>query len=269
MFLKNILRCLAAVLVLVVNAPVYAQEWQELKGKHFIVLYNFNEDTSAVREVLRKAEEYYAKIARKIGYSRYSNFWTWEDRVRIVIFPNQQTFMQKTGQPAWSLGYAARDSSVFKTRAIVTYRLEHGFLDELLPHEIGHLILRDFIGFDTPIPVWFEEGVSQLYEKDKPEKADRLMKLLISRNMSIPINSLHRWDIRKEKDANRAMIFYAQSVSLVDFMITKYGSSAFGRLCRSLKEGKSFDDALRVSYSNMINNLDDLEMKWARSMKRQ
>lgn len=46
-----------------------------------------------------RAEEYYHKIAYQIGYARYGNFWTWNDRVRIIVYPDQKVFMMETQQP--------------------------------------------------------------------------------------------------------------------------------------------------------------------------
>ncbi len=247
---------------------VYGASWQELKGKHFVVYYTFQQDTPIARKVLRKAEGYYDTIGKKIGYSRYSDFWTWEDRAKIIIFPNKESFMRNTGQPAWSLGYSARDSHLFKSRIIVTYRLENNFLDGLLPHEISHLVLRDFIGFDRHIPVWFDEGVAQLCEKNKLRKADRLMRRLVKKKQYIPLNILSKWDIRKEKDSKKVTVFYAQSVSIVDYLIRHFGSAAFGRLCRNLQDGKTMEDAIKIAYSNMINSFSALERKWVYDMQK-
>ncbi len=244
-------------------------DWQELKGKHFVVIYSLEGNRKSARTILRRAEEYYDKIARSIGYSRYAHFWTWEERVKIVIFPDQDTFRSATGQPAWSLGYAVRDSQLFRSRIIVTYRHEFDFLDGLLPHEISHLIIRDFIGFEAEIPVWFDEGVAQLFDADKKIQARDFMQNMVEAGSYVPFSILHSWDVRREKDPQKVMVFYAQSVSVVDFLITRYGSDAFGRLCREMKDGKNFEEALRSAYTNTIDSLADLEAKWLGYLVRQ
>ncbi|MFH1360030.1 MAG: peptidase MA family metallohydrolase [Candidatus Omnitrophota bacterium] len=246
----------------------YAEPWLHLKDKHFIVYYNFKEDTSAARRVLRKAESYYDKIAAQIGYTRYSNFWTWNDRAKIIIFPNQETFVNNTQQPLWSRGYANHHSQLFGSRIIVTYRQEHGFLDGLLPHEISHLILRDFIGFDRPLPVWFDEGIAQLYEKDRKRLGELIMKPLAQKNQHIPFDTLFQMQIYQQNNADIVRIFYAQSLSIIDFLIRTYGSSAFERLCWNLKEGKDMDEALRSAYTYSISSRKDLEEKWLRATSR-
>ncbi len=259
---------LAAGVLYLFPFPAQAETWQQLKDKHFIVLYNFKEDTRAAETVLRRAEEYYSKIANQIGYSRYANFWTWDERVKIIIFPSQEAFMQTTGQPAWSRGYSNRDSRLFRSRTIITYRQESEFLEGVLPHEVGHLILKDFVGFNTTVPLWFEEGVAQLQESDKKLRADQSLRPVIKRGIHIPFNLLMAWDIRKETDSQKVSLFYLQSVSIVDFLLKRYGSGSFGNLCRGLKNGKGFEEALRAAYSSaFFKSIEELEKKWLSDMK--
>ena len=248
--------------ILTIALSAFAQDWQELKDKHFVVFYSLKEDSQAVQRVIRRAEEYYDKIAYQIGYARYSNFWTWKERVKIIIFPDQQSFVRSTGQPPWSKGYADRDSQLFKSRIIVTFQQEHEFLEGVLPHEIGHLILRDFIGFDREIPLWFEEGVAQLHEANKKLMVDQFMRPLIKKNQHIPFDVFVRLDIRSVEKSRQANVFYAQSVSVINFLIKRFGSEAFGRLCRHLKDGKDMDEALRISFARSIHSTKDLEKEW-------
>ncbi len=248
-------------------ADVRAGNWEFVNGKHFVIYYKAAQDSSLAQTVARKAEEYYIKVADQIGYSRYTNFWTWEERVKIFIFPDQQAFIQGTGQQPWSYGYADSDSRLFRSRIVVTYRQNQDFIDGLLPHEISHLILKDFVGFNTAVPLWFQEGVAQLCEVNKRVNADLVMKALIKKNEYIPLTVLMGWDIRRESDNRKVTIFYAQSVSLVDFLIRTYGSGNFGLLCRGLKEGKSFQEAIMSAYRGVLRSVDDLEIKWINYMK--
>ena len=251
----------------VTGRGICAPPWSQLKEQHFVVYYT-PDDESLGRLVLRKAEEYYSRIALEIGYSRYSTFWTWDDRVKIFIFPDQKSYRQSTGQPQWSTGYANKDSHLFKTRMIVTFRQEDQFLDGLLPHEISHLILHDFVGFERTIPIWFDEGVAQLNESDKKNIAHQVMTKLIVQNQFIPLDALMQWDIRRETDSKKVSVFYAQSVSVVDFLIHEYGSDAFSFLCRNLKDGKDMEEAIRVAYSGSLDSVSILQEKWMRYMKK-
>ena len=93
------------------------------------------------------------------------------------------------------------------------------------------------------------------------------MKDVAAKEMNIPIRELMTMEIKQEKDPVKVQLYYLQSVSIVDFLITKYGSSEFGQLCVHLKEGKVFEEALKLTYVSIIGSVDDLEKKWLRDLK--
>lgn len=257
-------------------------EWGRLKGKHFVIYYGPPQDRTIALKLLHRAEKYYRSIGAQIGYTRYSRFWTWDNRVKIIMFPDQQSFVVNTGRPDWAKGYVDRDAHLFQSRTIVTYKQEHEFFDGVLPHEISHLVLHDFITSPSfpaiitennpvqhrAISLWFDEGVAQLQEREKSAIADQMMRILMKRGQYIDFHYLSQWDIRKERDVFKIKVFYAQSLSVIEFLIKTYGSAAFGRLCRNLKDGKTFEEALRHAYTNRIDTLSDLEEKWVRYMSR-
>lgn len=247
---------------IVFPSGVKAQLWQEKKSEHFVIQYQKSSDYMWAGSVLRQAENYYRIIADQIGYQRYKKFWTWEDRVRIIIYPNQETFSRETNQPAWSKGGVIRDKKLFLTKTIISFKQEDNFLDGVLPHEISHLVLRDAIGFDKPIGIWFDEGMAQLQEKSKREIAKEFMRRYLVKNKPIPLNVLLTKGIRLEIDPIKVSLFYAQSISVVDFLMTKYGRYKFSELCRNLREGKNFQQALKSSYPVTFEKIGDLEKKW-------
>jgi len=230
------------------------------------VLFPSQEQSLFARRILKEAERYYKDIAEEIGYTRYGNFWTWDDRARIILFPDKASFIETTGQPGWSTGFAGRDALLFSSRTIVTYPQEEEFFDGVLPHEISHLIMADFLGGQQNIPVWLDEGVAQLQEKHKSEIARAMMQILVPGRRHVPFVTMMYWDISRETDNAKVKIFYTQSLSMVEFMIKRYGSSAFGRLCRLMRDGRNFEEALRVSYSNRVASIADLEEQWIKSI---
>ena len=129
------------------------------------------------------------------------------------------------------------------------------------------MILHDFIPARN-IPVWFDEGVAQIQEAHKSAYANKLMRVLVSRGNFINFGTLFVWDISEERDKIKVDIFYAQSLSIVEFMINKYGSGAFARLCRNLSDGQHFEEALRKAYSGNITSIADLQEKWVKYFQR-
>ena len=216
--------------------------------------------------MLNRAEAFYIRIADDIGYGRYEDFWTWDRRVVITLYPDQYAFARFTGSPAWSKGFASRDTRVFRERAIVSYNGQPNFLEEVLPHEIAHLMLWDYIGSGQTkrLPVWFEEGVAQLEEQGRPEKVLEAMRPLVLRHGHIPFFSLSRMTITGEDDPQKVSLFYAQSLSIVLFLVQKFGKDSFHRLCAELRGGYSFDAALDRAYPFVFGSLDALEARWVR-----
>lgn len=241
---------------------VAAQDWFSFKGRHFIVFYNDNSLRSQAQKVLGKAEEGYETIAEQLGYSRYQHFWTWGERVAIFIYADKEDFLRETGQPSWSLGYAGRDAFVSLARKIVTYNQEENFLNGILQHEMSHLMLRDFVG---TVPVWFDEGIAQYQEVQKREPTERFMRSMIAQGVTIPLPVLMHWDIRTLQNPHTVALFYAQSLSLVDFLIRVYGQRNFLKLCYRLKEGDHLTEALRKTYGLGDKTLQELEEKWVKS----
>lgn len=278
--IKSQRRLLAAAmfLSLQIATSAHAEEWRESKGGHFVVYYG--KDESFAGEVLNKAEAYYRNIASGLGYAKYSEFWIWDNRAKIYIYPDHESYLKATGQPAWSHGLAD-----YKKKEIVSYVWSEGFVESLLPHEMAHLIFRDFVRFAGQVPTWMDEGVAQWAEESKRDYMIGLVKDLLNNDFLITIKDMMKIDLKyiKEKDVlyTREIItktggsgvvfltgdklikaYYVEGFSIVSFLITKYGSIRFAQLCRELRDGKMLEDALKASYPNQISNLKELQSEW-------
>lgn len=238
------------------------QPFQEVRGEHFLVEFTDEQERTVAGQVLDRAELYYGKITSDIGRSRHQQSWAWDRRVRIVLYPDQFSYNRFTGQPQWSKAYASRYSKFFSSRVIVSWLGQPGFLEEALPHEIAHLVLWDFLGFSSKVPLWLEEGIAQLAESDKREIVQQAIKQVQASGQIIPLAALAGTDIVNEKDIAKVSLFYAQSLSLVLFMIEKHGRDSFRRLLRELRDGKDFEQALQTSYPLVFPSVNDLEKRW-------
>jgi hypothetical protein len=271
------LSCLITVLVLFYGT-CFAQDWKEAKGEHFLVYFTQNE--LVANDVLKKAEVYYRDIAIDLGYPRYSDFWTWDNRVKIYIYPDHDSYIKATSQPDWSQGLAD-----YKKKQIISYAWSKGFVDSLLPHEITHLIFRDFVGFKGQIPLWLDEGVAQWSEKNKRKQIEGIVKELYLNNALISLEDMMKLDVRRLKDKEKVYIrsirtkegqrgilflsaenlvntYYVQAVSLVEFLIDRYGADSFANFCRQLRDGKDLEEALKFAYPMSVRGMAELEDKW-------
>jgi len=240
-------------------AVVTAEDWKIIKGEHFQVYYIDNKKFAG--EVLSHAEKYYDKIAADLGYSRYDNFWRWDNRAKIYLYRTHEDFILATGKNPWIYGTVK-----YYEKEIISYEWSAGLLDLLLPHEIAHLIFRDFVGFpdgdERGIPLWLDEGVAQWEEEERRKDSIETVKKLIREKSYIPIAELMDLDVRTKSDRALSNKFYAQAVTLVGYMIKEYGPSKFNLFCRQLRDGKSVNAALSFVYTNSMPDIKSLEEKW-------
>jgi hypothetical protein len=256
-----------------------AVEWKTLSGEHFII--NYLSDESFAEDVSHKAEIYYRNIATDLGYPRYTEFWTWEKRVKIFIYPNHNSFLKATGQPAWSHGMAD-----YNMKSISGYTGSVGFLDSVLPHEIAHLIFRDFVGFTGEIPLWLDEGVAQWGESEKRQGIKNMIKSMYKEAKLLQVKDMMKLDMYRLKSMNRLFVrpalakkgsepgtlflttealvdlYYIEAVSLITFLIEKFGSYSFSAFCRALRNGDSVDRALKSAYPDHFRSLEEFESRW-------
>lgn len=234
-------------------------EWKLVKGTHFIIQYQ--NDKRFAEKVLHQAEKNYKRIVLNLGYAKKENFWLWEDRAVISLYKTREEFANAVGAPGWAAGKAD-----YKKRTIAGIEGSEIFIGSVLPHEMGHLVFRDFIGFGDNAPLWLDEGVAQWQDEASRERARKTAVMLYEMNRLMPLAVLTASDIRTVGEAERAVEFYSQSVSLVGFMVEKYGTERFTRFCRKLRDGNSMNDALRFTYDEGLRSIEELERQWSKSL---
>ncbi len=233
----------------VVGASGGGDDWSTLKGKHFIV--SFQDDAVFAAEVLRHAETYYDSIVKQLGFKRLDNFWLWERRAEIRIHRSRKSFAEQTGAPIWAVARAS-----LRERMIDVCGANAALLRSRLPHEMAHLIFREYIGFKGEVPLWLDEGVAQWCEWGARQASIPYLQEWI------PLRDLTMMDVRKVDDSRLAHLFYAEAASLVRYLVTVHGRGKFTKLCRQLRDGKTLERALRFTYPQSISSMATLEREW-------
>lgn len=252
---SSVFTALGLLLVWCAVPAIGEDAWQELKGKHFVVYYM--EDEKAARATLNRAENYYKTITADLGFTRHDRFWLWEKRVSIRLYQSREAFVKDTSAPAWAAGAANHDK-----REISGVENMTSFVDGVLPHEMTHLMFREFIGLGEDMPVWLNEGVAMWEEAGRRKDAREATAGLARSNRLIPLRKLMAMDVRKSDDTGLVTVFYAESIALVGYLIEEHGSDRFGKFCRGIRDGSGLEEALRLSYPAEIGTVEKLETEW-------
>jgi len=232
-------------------SAVTEELWQSKKSTHFTVYYKTEAARDYVDELLRFAEKYYETITEELGFRRFE-FWTWDKKCKIHLYSSLEEYQEAANQPRWS-GAAAYP----KERLIITFLGKPDFFETILPHEMAHLIFREFVGYKTDLPLWLDEGIACLQEKSNRELYLRIAKILVKTSVFIPLEKLT--EIRREGLVMQD-VFYAESASVVQFLLKEYGNEKFVDYCRKLRDNRNWKVSLIEVYG--FKNLSEMNEKW-------
>jgi Peptidase MA superfamily len=236
-----------------------AETWQEKTSTHFRVFYQQN--PAFATAVLAYAEGYYNQIRLDLGLThvvqRDQVPWLWDKRCQIYLYPDRQAYRQATGAPAWSGGFVN-----YQRRMVYSHLGVSSFLEQTLPHELAHIIFREFVGFDNNrIPRWLDEGVAQYAELNRREETWDVMRQGLTQGIYIPLDQLNALHVG-HASGGAAHVFYTQAATLVQFFLAAYGPRRFLDFCSNLRDGYSVERALSFATGGSIASLSALEDAW-------
>jgi tetratricopeptide (TPR) repeat protein len=184
----------------------------------------------------------------------------WSPRCDVYLHPTVKGYTQTRGNPpATSPGHStiSLDSGRVVERRIDVRCDEPNMLSAVLPHETTHVVFAGRFGRHH-VPRWADEGAAVLSEPRERINLhlDNLPKHRREGTL-LGIGQLLRME--QYPEARLVGPFYAQSVSLVEFLCKKKGASTFTRFLRTGLDG-GYEEALRRHYG--YHSVDELEREW-------
>lgn len=185
--------------------------------------------------------------------------------VKIYAYARLEDFHSAVGsrtQPGL-VGLAAGTDRVYvyapPTRQGITQAVDY------LRHELAHLIVGQLT--ENPYadpPRWLNEGLASYLMRDEQElrQLEAALAQALRQNRLISLRSLAS---QFPSDDTGVALAYAESYSVVKYIIETYGGEKFGELLRTFKEGTLPDDALR----KVLNvDTEKLEQDWHQYLRR-
>ncbi|NHZ72212.1 MAG: hypothetical protein GWP17_03895 [Aquificales bacterium] len=137
-----------------------------------------------------------------------------------------------------------------------------GWGSSTMRHELAHLVIGQYgwscVGGSRP--TWLNEGLAVYAEGDPAPDIAASIDQATQNNSFEPLRSLNG---AFSSHGPEAGIAYAQSYSVVDFLLAAYGQEAMQTLLLTLAEGVGYDEALTQVYGM---DVDALESAWRVAM---
>jgi len=220
--------------------------WRSLtEGK--VTIYWYEGNDSFAQEIMLSAQQALARLAEDTGAEL-------EKPVKLYIYANARDLQGAMIYPQeWTGGVAFTRYDIIAI-GIAPDNLYWG--KRAVAHELTHLVIHQMT-FNPygDLPTWLDEGLAMYAEGALgPEFRVHLNnavaeKSLISvRSLSSPFSAY----------AEQSYLSYAQSYSLVDFLISNYGQTQMLELLLTFRQGSSYDGALEKVYGFDMDGLDTL-----------
>jgi hypothetical protein len=128
-------------------------------------------------------------------------------------------------------------------------------------HEMIHLYMDEALSAPgSRIPAWLNEGLAMYFEAGDKGRARTVSRASISGTL-LPIRSMGRVPGRPADVG----LFYAQSSSIVGYLMDSYDDDSMVDLLNFLSQGRPFDPAFEASFGF---DLEELDRQWRASVRR-
>lgn len=223
--------------------------WKSKDRNSITILWYEGKDSFA-GELMKAAEEASLRLSEDIGA-------VLETQVRIYVYASYADLRGALVFPQeWTGGVAYTNYGIIAIGIPLT-GLEWG--KRAISHELAHLVVHQaiFSGYGVDLPTWLNEGLAMYSEGVlSPDFAARLQNA-IDEDRVFTVRSLSSSFPTDEESARLA---YAQSYSLVAFLLEEHGSRAkMTELLDAFKNGSGYVEALDMVYGL---DIDQLYSEW-------
>jgi hypothetical protein len=220
---------------------------RSFESDHFIISWDGDKDANVGARVKSILEDAYEEVVADLGIRPVK-------KTRVILY-TRQNFKTVTGAHDWVGG-------LFDGRIRIPVKNFLSAEEEIrgtIRHEYTHVAV-DYV--TKKVPAWLNEGLAQYYERRAISGWMPLLKKAKNAKLLFSLEEI-TGNFTRHKDANRARLAYAQSHSLMLFIMEEYGPKVVGQFLKKLGEGKTAAEACRAA---MHLSLEDLYEDWAESL---
>jgi Peptidase MA superfamily len=213
-----------------------------------LTLFWYTGGDSFARQLMDTCQEGLARLTQEIG--------TYPEKpIKIYIYASTSDLQgAMISSQEWTGGVAFTDFGIIAI-SIPPSELDWG--KRAVVHELTHLVVRQatFSPYGQ-LPLWLDEGLAMYNEGELDPDFRSCLEEAILKDELISVRSLcSPFSAYSEK----ACLSYAQSYSIVEYLLDNYGQDKMLNLLALLKQGNTYDGALADVYGF---DMDGLDARW-------
>ncbi len=217
-----------------------------------ISLYWYYGSESFAKELMLAAQEALVKLARDTGA-------TLEDPVRIYVYADSSALQGAMINAQDWAGGAAYVSENAIAIGVSPGNIAWG--KRAVVHELAHLVTHQMVSNPySYIPTWLNEGISMYAEGEMEPTYYNYLSQAVANGSLVSVRTLSS---PFSAYSSKTYLSYAQSLSLVEYLIETYGQEKMLQLLTIFKQGSTYDDAFISVYGFDMDGLDALWREYA------
>lgn len=213
----------------------------------------------------QKLAEYLSGLSEKI-YDEIVSDAGVEPRagIQIYIEHTHEAFLDRQPHPVkapeWAAGLAYPELNLVILKA--PHAALYGTIDPVktFRHELSHLILHQAL-IGARLPKWLDEGFAMYEAREWTLRTTAVITAVTLKKRFIPLTSLeHEFPVA----FSEAEVAYAQSFSMVSYLLSTHGREAFHQFILNLKKGKTLNQCMQNAFGLSFY---ELELRWHKYLR--
>ena len=225
--------------------------WQEIETEQ-VSVYFYTGNEAFNRRILGSAQGTLDELQSRFGVER-------SRPIRIWVYDSYDDFSGATepNSEPWFVGasYPGR----YLIQAVIPTDNDSE-IGRIIPHEVTHQLVYQATENPFLLPArWFDEGLATYHQDTPTPGLQETLAEAVQESRLIPLAALSR-EFPFDSTYHLA---YAESVSVIEFIIARWGEAAIGDVIAAYRDGVSHDDAFQRGLGVTVGELEQL---WKQSL---
>lgn len=227
-------------------------EWESVTNDQ-VTVYSYNGNEAFSQLILDSAQGAIGRLGTDFGVDEVPpiRIWAYQsiDDFRGTQMSNSESWIAGTAYPEYHVILAVLPEG------------DEYEVGRIVPHEISHQVLYQATKnpFNSP-PIWLDEGLAVLSQDVGDEDFPSLVQNAADQGRLFSVRALVASPPLEPADAT---LYYAESRSVVQFIIDQFGADKIAALIDAYRQGVSHDQAAMQALGV---NLDELDQLWKESL---